>query len=41
MWVEWEGLIAADERFPSVLRAAEAAAAIKATHVIRGLTGPI
>ena len=30
MWVEWEGPIAADERVPSVLRAAEAAAAISA-----------
>ena len=30
MWVEWEGPIAADERCPSVLRAAEAAAAISA-----------
>ena len=30
MWVEWEGPIAADERCPSLLRAAEAAAAISA-----------
>ena len=40
MWVEWEGPIAADGRVPSVLRAAEAAAAIKATHVIRDADRP-
>ena len=37
MWVEWEGPIAADERVPSVLRAAAAAAAISAISAISAI----